>query len=56
MPVMPQLAEGKRIEPPVSDPVAPKHSPAATETPEPEEEEPAQQAGFQGFFGTGISG
>jgi hypothetical protein len=38
----PQAAEGKRIEPPVSLPSAPRHRPAATATPEPLEDTPVQ--------------
>ena len=31
---MPQLADGKRMLPPVSEPMAPKHRPDATATPD----------------------
>lgn len=41
-PVTPLAADGQRIEPPVSDASAPKHSPAAVATPEPLDEIPAQ--------------
>jgi hypothetical protein len=50
---MPQAAEGKRIEPPVSVPSEPKHNEAAVATPEPLEEEPAHLFAFQGFIGIG---
>ena len=39
-PVLPLAAEGKRIEPPVSDPSEPKHRPAAVATPEPLDDAP----------------
>jgi hypothetical protein len=38
---MPLAEQGKRIEPPVSLPSDPKHSPAAVATPEPLDEAPA---------------
>jgi hypothetical protein len=41
-PVTPFMVEGKRIEPPVSEPIEPKQSPAAVATPEPEDDAPAQ--------------
>ena len=50
-PVSPQAADGKRIEPPVSDPSAPKQKPAATATPDPLDETPVQWPGCQGFAG-----
>jgi hypothetical protein len=37
-----QACEGKRIEPPVSEPVLAKHMPLAVATPEPDEEPPGQ--------------
>lgn len=42
IPVNPQVAEGKRIDPPVSLPSDPKHIPAAVATPDPVDEEPTQ--------------
>lgn len=42
MPVILFAAQGKRIDPPVSVPKEPKHSPDAKATAEPLEEEPAQ--------------
>ena len=39
-PAMPQSAAGPRIEPPVSEPSAPAHRPAARAVPEPLEEPP----------------
>src|SRR5262245_36832710 len=50
-PTMPQAAEGKRIDPPVSDPSEPKHKEAAVAAPEPLDEAPGQRSGFQGFTG-----
>ena len=41
-PVLPLAAEGKRIEPPVSEPSEPKHRPAAVATPEPLDDAPDQ--------------
>ena len=40
---MPQSEAGMRIEPPVSEPSAPGASPAATATPEPDDEPPAMR-------------
>src|SRR3954447_2343589 len=40
MPTMPAKAAGCRIDPPVSVPVAPRHSPAATAEAEPPDEPP----------------
>src|SRR6266571_1919707 len=48
-PTMPQHAAGRRIEPPVSEPSAPKASRAANATPEPDDEPPAQWPTFHGF-------
>jgi hypothetical protein len=42
IPVNPQVADGNRIEPPVSLPIEPKQSPAEVATPDPLEEEPTQ--------------
>jgi hypothetical protein len=36
------MVEGKRIEPPVSEPSEAKHRPAAVAEPEPDEEAPVQ--------------
>lgn len=36
------MVEGKRIEPPVSEPSEAKHRPAAVAAPEPDDEEPVQ--------------
>src|ERR1700686_3715360 len=47
-PVMPQLVDGKRIEPDVSEPIAKPTSPAATATPDPLEEPPLQKSRFHG--------
>ena len=46
---MPQQAAGWRIEPPVSEPSAARHSPAATAAAEPPEEPPGIVAGSQGL-------
>ena len=50
-PTTPLAADGKRIEPPVSEPREPKHRPAAVATPEPLEEMPDQRSGFHGLRG-----
>ena len=42
IPVRPQAEDGKRIEPPVSEPSEPKHRPAAVATPEPLDDAPVQ--------------
>src|SRR5437763_3511390 len=39
-------AAGWRIEPPVSEPTAPKHIPAATATADPDDDPPAVSSGF----------
>src|SRR5688500_17041907 len=49
MPARPQYAEGPRIEPPVSLPVPPSTSPAATDAPVPLDEPPVKQSVFHGF-------
>jgi len=41
-PVRPFIVDGKRIEPPVSEPSDAKHRPAAVATPEPDDETPGQ--------------
>ena len=46
---MPQAAAGRRMEPPVSVPMAPSASPAATATPEPLDEPPVQCSTAQGL-------
>ncbi len=48
-PTTPQQAAGSRIEPPVSLPIAPATSPAATAAAEPLDEPPAAWPGFHGF-------
>ena len=55
MPVTPFAAHGKRIDPPVSEPVVAKAR-AAAATPDPLEEAPDQCSGCQGFTGTATSG
>ena len=50
MPTMPLMAEGKRIEPPVSVPIAPQQVRAATATPEPPLEPAGKRVVSQGFF------
>ena len=55
-PTIPQAADGKRIEPPVSLPSEPKQSPAAVADPDPLEDEPAQRSSFHGFSGIWSSG
>ena len=47
---MPQQAAGRRIEPPVSLPRAPRASPAATAEPEPLDDPPEQWPFRQGFW------
>jgi hypothetical protein len=47
MPVVPVKAAGWRIEPPVSEAVAPKQSRAATAAAEPPEEPPGTSAAFE---------
>ena len=46
---MPQNAAGPRMEPPVSDPVAPCTKPAASAAPEPLEEPPGMCSTFHGL-------
>src|SRR5579864_1510027 len=55
-PVTPFAAEGKRIEPPVSEPIAAKQSPAATATPEPLDDAPGQALASHGLRGGAIAG
>src|SRR5215475_5275829 len=55
-PTMPHAAAGKRMDPPVSLPSEPKHSPAAVATPEPLEEAPAHRSACHGFTGISRSG
>src|SRR5262245_5117395 len=53
---MPQADEGKRIDPPVSVPMAAKHSPAAAATPEPLDDPPGPRLGVHGLGGTSNDG
>ncbi len=46
---MPQYAAGPRIEPPVSDPIAMRTSPAATAAPEPDDDPPGMWSRFHGL-------
>ncbi|MNK96140.1 hypothetical protein D3C87_1164070 [compost metagenome] len=55
-PVMPLAADGKRIDPPVSVPSAPKHSPAAVATPEPLDDTPGHSVASHGLTGDAICG
>jgi hypothetical protein len=48
-PTTPQKLAGWRIEPPVSDPSEPMHSPAATAAALPPELPPGTRSGFQGL-------
>jgi len=50
MPTTPQYDAGCRIEPPVSEPSAQKHSFAATAAAEPPEEPPGTCSVFHGFL------
>ena len=50
---MPQKAAGPRMEPPVSEPVAPWTSPAASAAPEPLLEPPGMWARFHGLRAAG---
>ncbi len=49
MPAMPHSAAGPRIEPPVSDPVPPRISPAATAAPVPDDDPAVKRSLFQGL-------
>src|ERR1700759_4370015 len=49
MPAIPHSADGPRIEPPVSEPVPPSTSPAATAAPVPDDEPAVKCAGFHGL-------
>ena len=49
MPTTPQKEAGKRIEPPVSDPIDTVHSSAATAAAEPPEEPPGTRVRSQGL-------
>src|SRR5439155_20856450 len=53
-PTTPQLAAGRRTDPPLSVPSAPKHKPAATAVPEPLLEPIAAELVSQGFLGAGV--
>ena len=48
-PVLPLAADGKRIEPPVSEPSEPKHRPAAVATPEPLDDAPGPVVAVPGI-------
>src|SRR5438067_10402621 len=50
-PVVPQHADGTRIEPPVSEPNATSASPSATATADPLEDPPGTKVGSKGFVG-----
>jgi Tn3 transposase DDE domain len=52
-PVNPQADDGMRIDPPVSEPSEPKHSPAAVATPDPLDDAPVATSARQGFTGVG---
>src|SRR5687768_8035656 len=54
-PAMPQYDAGRVMEPPVCEPIAPKHMPVETATAEPLDEPPGVCARFHGFFVTGGS-
>ena len=49
MPVIPQNVAGPRMEPPVSDPVAPCSMPAASAAPEPLDDPPGMCSRFHGL-------
>src|SRR5215467_5822251 len=60
MPESPHSDDGMRIEPPVSEPSAPGHMPAATEAPEPDDDPPQMRCvalshGFRGAPWCGLS-
>src|SRR5262245_35751434 len=55
-PVTPSAADGRRIEPPVSEPSEPKHRPAAVDTPEPLDDAPDQWSACHGLTGGAIDG
>mgnify|MGYP005807340105 CR=1 FL=1 len=50
---MPHTPAGPRIEPPVSEPIAPAQRPAATAAPEPLDEPAGMWSGFQGLRAAG---
>jgi len=56
MPTMPHWADGKRIEPPVSEPSDPKQRPAAVATPEPLDDTPVHRSSSHGLTGMSKSG
>src|SRR5438477_9235954 len=56
MPVTPFAADGKRIDPPVSEPSEPKQRPAAVATPEPLDDAPDQWSRCHGLTGGAMSG
>ena len=49
MPAMPHSADGPRIDPPVSDPVPPRITPAATAAPVPDDDPAVKRAVSQGL-------
>ena len=49
MPTIPFTDDGRRIEPPVSVPRAPRQARAATAAPEPPLDPAGKRSGFQGF-------
>src|SRR5262245_40589232 len=55
-PTQPFAADGKRMLPPVSVPIAPYASPAATATPEPDDDTPGHTASFHTLRGGSTSG
>src|SRR5262245_28321372 len=55
-PAIPHQNDGRRIEPAVSLPSAPKQSPAAVAAPEPLEDDPVACPTFQGLRGGSIVG
>ena len=50
-PTIPLAADGSRIDPPVSLPIEPKHSPAAVAAPEPLDDAPGHRSAPHGFNG-----
>src|SRR5918993_4266288 len=53
-PVTPHAAAGMRILPPVAEPIAPRHAPAATAAAEPPELPPGIRLGFHGLRAGGL--
>src|ERR687896_642980 len=54
IPTVPQSDDGMRIEPPVSEPVPPRHMPAASAAPVPPLDPPGIRAPSQGFEVGGV--